>query len=936
MGNVNSAAIVTSMLALIGGVIALAMVITYVAEIPDDKLIKGEGAVLGLLMFLAIAMGQASKLNKANIAPIIAMIGMVAVIAGAIYLLANYVDPNTAIVAAASLAIAFGALTAVIFSMSASAPALMVALANIEKVMLFVKDILVALAIGLGSVGLAIGVFVADFYFFVEAIKNIESINGETVKKNLADVAAGFKEFQTIFGLMDGLDSYFDAKALGVVSEAINTLIPFTEVAKEFEAADVTAIQSTMTGLAEGFKSFIDTVSSYWLTGGTGKTIKDIAEALDILSPSLNKLAKADAGAVSTNMGTIAIGFQKMAEVLGENGGGYNYSTGKAQAIKILAESLNPLCEAIPKLNEVKAEDFSTKMEAIGKGYEAFSKAVEGHISIFSEGDGKAGAIGSLIETLPGLAEGVAKFMEKTKDFNKDDLKDKMGYIGDAYAAFGDALKKSTFWTDFEKGASGIVTLTDNIALLGERGRAFVDKDSDGKLSGGLTDIGTAFKTFGEAIKDASGFLGNGDKGANNLTTVIESIDKLAPSIDSIIALSYSPGAFSTLAAGLTQIASSVRDNYGGDTAKNVGTFERVMSGFSTLASKLMTLNQYLTADLIMRLQAFAATITDFAGIDLTAATDSFSQFTTSITETLNAFISNDSTSFTSVGAAIAQKMVDGMTSSEMMAKFSDAGARQFNDYIKAFNDNKEWAGKTASAISLSALNGIRTVNGVSINDKFKDVGVEAVKSFGDGILGQLEELSSTAYDKFYESGAYAVQGFINGMDSKIGEVIEKANYIASIASETINAALVINSPSRVTFWSGEMVGEGLALGMMSKADRVEEAANHMADSVFNPINYYTQAIAQALNDNIGDDLTITPILDLTKVQEGARQLSGILAQNSLVSAESINDGFDQKGGRIGNQIVFNQYNNSPKALSQIDIYRQTRNQLSFAKGVLK
>ena len=33
--------------------------------------------------------------------------------------------------------------------------------------------------------------------------------------------------------------------------------------------------------------------------------------------------------------------------------------------------------------------------------------------------------------------------------------------------------------------------------------------------------------------------------------------------------------------------------------------------------------------------------------------------------------------------------------------------------------------------------------------------------------------------------------------------------------------------------------------------------------------------------------------------------------------------------------ITFNQYNSSPKAISDADIYRQTKNQISVAKGVL-
>ena len=38
-------------------------------------------------------------------------------------------------------------------------------------------------------------------------------------------------------------------------------------------------------------------------------------------------------------------------------------------------------------------------------------------------------------------------------------------------------------------------------------------------------------------------------------------------------------------------------------------------------------------------------------------------------------------------------------------------------------------------------------------------------------------------------------------------------------------------------------------------------------------------------------------------------------------------------GRAAGNTMIFNQYNNSPKALSRLEIYRQTRNQLAFARG---
>ena len=96
---------------------------------------------------------------------------------------------------------------------------------------------------------------------------------------------------------------------------------------------------------------------------------------------------------------------------------------------------------------------------------------------------------------------------------------------------------------------------------------------------------------------------------------------------------------------------------------------------------------------------------------------------------------------------------------------------------------------------------------------------------------------------------------------------------------------------------------------------------------------------------------TITPVLDLTKVTREARQLDGILDTSlklgtSYSRASSL--ALDERTRRSligqldediqngsGDSFTFNQYNNSPKALSYGEIYRQTRNQLSTAKEAL-
>ena len=91
----------------------------------------------------------------------------------------------------------------------------------------------------------------------------------------------------------------------------------------------------------------------------------------------------------------------------------------------------------------------------------------------------------------------------------------------------------------------------------------------------------------------------------------------------------------------------------------------------------------------------------------------------------------------------------------------------------------------------------------------------------------------------------------------------------------------------------------------------------------------------------------ITPVIDLTKAKAGFDQLTAmskshlINTGSSTTSAASIS-AFNVAAAKQAHLIspsqtnlTFNQTNNSPVALSDVDIYRKTKNQLSIAKGVL-
>ena len=70
-------------------------------------------------------------------------------------------------------------------------------------------------------------------------------------------------------------------------------------------------------------------------------------------------------------------------------------------------------------------------------------------------------------------------------------------------------------------------------------------------------------------------------------------------------------------------------------------------------------------------------------------------------------------------------------------------------------------------------------------------------------------------------------------------------------------------------------------------------------------------------------------VIPLERNTEGLKKIAGILAEDMKQSVAMLNT-----GGQTVTNYNFNQTNNSPKALSRYDIYRQTRNLINAAKGV--
>ena len=210
----------------------------------------------------------------------------------------------------------------------------------------------------------------------------------------------------------------------------------------------------------------------------------------------------------------------------------------------------------------------------------------------------------------------------------------------------------------------------------------------------------------------------------------------------------------------------------------------------------------------------------------------------------------------------------------------------------------------------------------------FGSVPINRMKSVCNEIISAARTTISPSV--FYSMGFNAVAGLANGLtcdESK--EALKKAlAWIRSLLDKFKEDDLLEHSPSRLTEEWGKNLTIGLANGIVEKSGMISNSLDTLSDDVLSSMRDTIAMIGKKLTDDI-DDPVITPVLDLSNVEAGARTLSNMFSSNQALRASASlnlqNEQSDQ--ARFGTTFIQNNY--SPKALSRTEIYRQTKNQFS-------
>lgn len=147
-------------------------------------------------------------------------------------------------------------------------------------------------------------------------------------------------------------------------------------------------------------------------------------------------------------------------------------------------------------------------------------------------------------------------------------------------------------------------------------------------------------------------------------------------------------------------------------------------------------------------------------------------------------------------------------------------------------------------------------------------------------LLTQLNSAAANA-DKYSTSmktvGEQAAQGFINGVLGKLWQAAIAGSRLGETTKNSLKKALDIHSPSKVMEKLGGFTGQGFLNGLMNLVGQATVIFNNLKQVAISHFSGIIGDVANAFNAGIdGNALTITPVLDLSNIQNGIGDINSM------------------------------------------------------------
>jgi phage-related protein len=225
-------------------------------------------------------------------------------------------------------------------------------------------------------------------------------------------------------------------------------------------------------------------------------------------------------------------------------------------------------------------------------------------------------------------------------------------------------------------------------------------------------------------------------------------------------------------------------------------------------------------------------------------------------------------------------------------AEIEEAGKAGGDRLDRGLNSKKNDIRNTGTALSEEGISGV-----LSKDREWGTAGTDLATLFGDKVFHEggfvnsagvhLGEEGSDGIDstqgQWTDSGNYTVDGLYGSLTSQynLDRVFNAGATLGGSANAGYNSALMINSPSKKMMWSAEMTIEGLVKGFGNFGYRVARSGAKLGEGVIDAISTTLSTINSVMDENDFSPV-ISPVLDLTNVEQGAGRLDTLLASRRV------------------------------------------------------
>ena len=223
-----------------------------------------------------------------------------------------------------------------------------------------------------------------------------------------------------------------------------------------------------------------------------------------------------------------------------------------------------------------------------------------------------------------------------------------------------------------------------------------------------------------------------------------------------------------------------------------------------------------------------------------------------------------------------------------------------------------------------------------------------AIATATGGVVTSINNVLSAGKYTVYTLASAVGTAITNGMAAGIrngkSSVTIAASGVARAALDAANNTLGIRSPSKRAYEMMEFFVQGGVNALRDGIPATEKASSTAATSMMEAFRRSIDDMSSLVDTDLIDFTpTIRPVLDLDQVRRQAPGINGLFdvgidptfnrgqATSSALLEEALAKIQGETAVPVTKKYEFKQYNNSPKALSSSEIYRNTKNLISVA-----